>query len=277
MISTEYSKECLQKRNIGIQCHTLTKSVCCTLRYIWFVRKKKRKKKNGIWIVLISRRWCIIVNVKLYFAFYITAYLNNSQTRSKFCFCIINPEHRFDFYLIKLQKSSETIKWNKFRFDLLDIYIFFFHLLGAVVIISSPPLFSWVREFFMDLKAFALSINSDISDKKFLGPSSWCFLKYLFPAGNHLFLTEETLVAEWFCFVVFRAWTVLSIACVAGGILVRGVLSWHLERRNREGKSQSSGYFVDYELVCNIKLVNSMCSQKISVFRSKRRENYKGL
>ena len=145
MISTtEYSKECLQKRNIGIQCNTLTKSVCCTLCYIWFVRKKK--KKNGIWIVLISRRWCIIVNVKLHFAFYITAYLNNSQTRSKFCFCIINPEHRFDFYLIKLQKSSETIKWNKFRFDLLFTYIFF-HLLGAVVIISSPFVFLSTRVF----------------------------------------------------------------------------------------------------------------------------------
>ena len=38
-----------------------------------------------------------------------------------------------------------------------------------------------------------------------------------------------------------------------------------------------AGYFVDYELVCNIKVVNSMRSQKISVFRSKLRENYKGV
>ena len=141
----------------------------------------------------------------------------------------------------------------------------------------------------MDLKAFALSINSDISDKKFLGPSS------LFPAGNHLFLTEETLVAEWFCFVVFRAWTVLSIACVAGEILVRGYFlgAWSGETARENPNLHTSsppknystpanpvsfaGYFVDYELVSNIKLVNSMRSQKISVFRSKLREDFKGV
>ena len=38
-----------------------------------------------------------------------------------------------------------------------------------------------------------------------------------------------------------------------------------------------AGYSFDYELVCNIKLVNSMRSQKISVFRSKLRENYEGV